>query len=111
MSNSERFDKQDRDASVQKKAALNRRPAKPKHSTRRTLQEAETAVLSAWREWAKTNLPPDKVGDGDVHSFLRYVKAENPDLLLFSSRVAPYEAAFRWIVGNYAGLQPLRHRI
>jgi hypothetical protein len=76
---------------------------------RHTQKEAEAAVLIAWREWLKDILPK-KVGDGEVHAFLRFIKTERPDLLHFPSKITPYETAFRWIVGAHADLEPMRSR-
>ncbi len=83
-------------------------PGRAKPANRRTRAEAEAALLAAWRKWSAANVAADKVSDTDVHAFLRHVKAEEPDLLAFSSKITPYETAFRWIVGDQAGLAPLR---
>ena len=78
--------------------------------SRRTLKEAEVAVIAAWRSWSTANLVNNKIGDEHVHAFLRHAKAETPDLLLFSSRTTPYETAFGWIVSDHAGLEPMQSR-
>jgi hypothetical protein len=76
---------------------------------RQTQKEAEAALLIAWREWLENTLPK-KIGDGEVHAFLRLVKTERPELLVFPSKITPYETAFRWIVGAHADLEPMRSR-
>lgn len=83
---------------------------RPVRNTQRNREQAETAVVSAWRQWLKQNVARQRINDGTVHSFLRHVKAENPELLRFSSRFTPYEAAFRWIVSSHSELEPLQRR-
>ncbi len=97
--------------------AASNRPQRSGRSTealgrqsRRTLKEAEVAVIAAWRSWSAANLVHDKIGDEHVHAFLRHAKAETPDLLVFSSRTTPYETAFGWIVSDHAGLEPIQSR-
>lgn len=78
-------------------------------SNRQTPKEAEVAVLIAWRAWLENTLPK-KVGDGEVHAFLRLIKTERPELLVFPSKITPYETAFRWIVSAHSDLEPMRSR-
>jgi hypothetical protein len=60
---------------------------------RHNQKEAEAAMLIAWREWLE-NILPKKVGDGEVHEFLRFIKTERPDLLHFPSKITPMKRRF-----------------
>jgi hypothetical protein len=70
-----------------------------KRALRRNKEQLRKEVIAAWRDWVRAQAL-QKIRDVNIHAFLRQVKAQQPDLLDFPSRLGCYEAAFGWIVND-----------
>lgn len=60
--------------------------------------DAKTAILAEWPQWAAVNVIDRTPKDNDGHLFLRALRTEHPEFFSFRSRTSAHETAFFWLL-------------
>lgn len=86
------------DASVTPRSLTGHPPRGRKLAPSFVRNDAKTAILAQWPQWASVHVIDRKPKDNDGHLFLRAMRTEHPEFFSFRSRTSAHETAFFWLL-------------
>lgn len=86
------------DTSVTPKSLTGNPPRGKKPAPSIAKNDAKTAILAEWPQWAADHVIDRAPRDNDGHLFLRTIRTAHPEFFSFRSKTSPHETAFFWLL-------------